>query len=172
MPDTALITVNVFDGTRKPISPDLDILFTITDGNLKQLFRDYRKGPSVNFEVPFNNDLADKYTVVVYVKNYSQAGFTPVRVSPHLTQVVDLMLLRKKATFDFTEATWAKLSDSHPRLIEILSYGATAAAARQRYADLVVNQPGAVACFLNVVTAMKTIHLPQGTPLAYLRGLR
>ena len=172
MPDTALITVNVFDGTRRPISPDLDILFTITDGNLKQLFRDFRKGPSVNFEVPFNNNLADKYTVVAFVKNYSQAGFTPVRVSLHLTQVVDLMLLPKKAKFDFTEATWAKLSVTHPHLIDILSYGATAAAARQRYADLVESQPGAVACFLNVVTAMEDIHLPQGTPLDYLKGLR
>src|SRR3954468_4310678 len=104
MPDTASIKLNVYDGTRRLVSPDLDILITIRDGNLKQLFRDYHKGPTVNFDVPFYNNFGDNYTVLVYAKGYSQAGFTPVKVSPHLPQVVDLMLLPKKAKFDFGEA--------------------------------------------------------------------
>lgn len=173
MPDTARITLNVFDGRRQPVSPDLDILITIRDGNLHQLFRDYRKGPTVNFDVPFYNNLFDNYTVIAYAKGYSQAGFTPVQVSPQIPQVVDLMLLPKKATFDLSGASWSKLSDTQSRLTDILKQGAkTAAEASKRYSDLVDAQPAAVACFLNITTAMKAIHLPQDTPLEYIRGLR
>lgn len=172
MTDTARIALNVFDGRRRPVSTDLDILITIRDGHLKQLFRDYRKGPTINFDVPFYNNFGDDYTVIAYAKNHSQSGFTPVHVSPHLPQVIDLMLLPKRAKFDFGDASWSKLSESHPRLVNILSYGATVADAKKRYADLIENQPGALACFLNVATAMASIQLPQGTPLEYLRGLR
>jgi hypothetical protein len=172
MPDTARITLNVFDGTRRPVSPELDILITIRDGNLQQLFRNFHNGPTVNFDVPFNNNFADNYTIIAFAKGYSQAGYTPVHVSPHLPQVVDLMLLLKKATFDFSDASWAKLSTSNTKLIDILSQGATVADAKKRYADLTANQPSSLACLLNITTAMTGIQLPQGTPLDYLKGLR
>ena len=34
------LTVRIFDGSRQPISPDVEILMTITDGNEHQLVRD------------------------------------------------------------------------------------------------------------------------------------
>src|SRR5205085_3455604 len=172
MADTAKITLNVFDGTRRPVGPDLDILVTIRDGNQQQLHRDSHKGPSINFDVPFFNNFGDNYTVIAFANKYSQAGFTPVHVSPQTPQVVDLMLLPKKASFDFSDAEWGKLSKSHQKLIEILSQGASVADAKKRYADLTDTQPAALACFLNLTTAMTAIHLPDGTPLDYLKGLR
>jgi len=51
MPDTARILLNVFDGTRAPISSDTNLLVTISDGNQKQVERNYHKGPSIGFEV-------------------------------------------------------------------------------------------------------------------------
>lgn len=172
MPDSATIKVNVFDGRRRLVKPDLSVLITINDARLKQHFRDDVKGSSFTFEVPFNNNNFDDYTVIAHAKGHFQAGFHPVHVSPDVPQVVDLMLLPKKSKFDFGEASWPKLSDAHPRLIEIFSKGVTATEARRRYTDLLENQPGALACIFNVIFAMRGINLPEGTPLDYMRGFR
>ena len=72
MPDKAKITVNVFNGKRRPIDPNLSVLITITDRNLKQHFRDDRKGSTFGFEVPFHNNLADDYTVLVADGKFSE----------------------------------------------------------------------------------------------------
>jgi hypothetical protein len=170
--DTAKIVLNIFDGTRKPVGPELNTLVTLRDGNQHQLHRDYHAGPAVEFDVPFYNNFGDNYTVIAYANKYAQAGFTPVKVSPHTPQIVDLMLLPKKGNFDFADAEWGSLSKSQPELISILSQGASAADARKRYADLMSNDPKSLACLLNIATAMRAIHLPDGTPLDYLKGLR
>ena len=78
--ESSSLRVNVFDGSRQPISNDAELLITITDGSNKQLVRDhYPTGQT--FTLPFYNNLFDNYTVVVYADGYTQAGFTPVKCS-------------------------------------------------------------------------------------------
>src|SRR5260370_40133526 len=96
MPDTANLQLRVFDGTRQPISPEVNILVTLRDGNQKQIYRDYQHGPVIAFEVPFYNNLGDNYAVIAYADGFEQADFVPLHVSPQLTQTLDVMLLSKK----------------------------------------------------------------------------
>jgi hypothetical protein len=119
--------------------------------------------------VPFFNNLGDNYTVIVYADGYKQAGFTPVKVSRDLQQVVDIMLLPKNGTFKFRYADLASLKQSAPKLFKLLSHGAVNdAAAKNRYSQLIKQHPATLAALFNIATAMDQIHLPQGTPLDYL----
>src|SRR5438094_10076668 len=101
MADHAKLQLRLFDGTRVPISPDLNILITLRDGNQKEIYRDYQHGPEIQFDVPFYNNLGDNYAVIAWTKRYEQAGFVPVRVSRELMPTVDIMLLPKKRRFNF-----------------------------------------------------------------------
>src|SRR5262249_36570945 len=136
--DLARLVVRAFDGTRQLMSPGTDLLITIRDGFQKQLFRKDFGGPEVPFDLPFNNNLGDDYTVVVFRKNYRQAGFTPVRVSKALAQVVDLMLLPKKSTIEFRDQDWKTLKQNDPDLSKLLSFDAGGEQkARDRYNERV-----------------------------------
>jgi len=168
----ARLMVNVFDGTRRPISADVDLLITITNGFQEQVHRDFHKGPSVAFTLPFHDNLGDNYTVVASADGYDQAGFTPVKINPRAIQHVDLMLLPKNATFNFRDARWDVLQKTNPDLVTLLAYGAASdAAARDRYTQLMETQMPVLACLLNLTTAMSQISLRAGTPLTYIREL-
>jgi hypothetical protein len=169
--DTSALKVNVFDGSRQPLGTDQKILFTITDGNARQLVRDYYRS-GTTFDVPFYNNLGDRYTVLAFVDGSDQAGFTPVNCSADTPQSVDLMLLRKSATFNFASARWDDLATANPLLSRILAHGAADdAAARDRYSQLMENRPAVLACLFNITTAMAAIHLPVGNPLQYFKEL-
>ena len=47
-PNSALLAINVFDGTRQPIKNETQLLLTVTDGAQNQLYRDNFNGPSVS----------------------------------------------------------------------------------------------------------------------------
>jgi hypothetical protein len=48
------LMINVFDGARKPILQEANILIRIIDGNREKQFEDYRNGPSIPCEsLPF-----------------------------------------------------------------------------------------------------------------------
>ena len=166
---TSTLQVNVFDGTRQPIAGGTNILFTITDGNQKQLVRqEYPSGTT--FQVPFYDNLGDNYTVVAYAGGYEQAGYTPVKCSPGTPQRLDVLLLKKSAGFNFAAARWDTLAASRPKLYGILAHGAaTPGGARDRYTQLMETQPAVLACLLNITTAMDAIHLPVGTALDYFK---
>jgi hypothetical protein len=161
------LKINVFDGSRQPIAADQKILFTITDGNARQLVRDsYRSGTI--FDVPFYDNFGDNYTVLAFLDGYDQAGFTPVKCSPQAPQSVDLMLLKKNSGFNFT----SDLATVNPQLASLVAHGAAdAAAAHDRYTQLMESRPAVLACLLNITTAMSTIHLPVGTALQYFKEL-
>ena len=168
----AKLLVRVFNGARQPIDPGVNLLITLRDGFQNQVFRDYRKGPTIEFDLPFHNNLQDNYTVIVSAKGYRDAGFTPVKVSQTIQQVVDLMLIPKKIKFNFTGAAWATLQGSHPQLYALLSQGAASdAAAKARYNKLAQDDAAALAAILNITTALSQIHLPQGTPMDYLKEM-
>jgi hypothetical protein len=170
MAKTARITLNVFDGTRDPVAQDLPVLVTLRDGNQQIVHREEHFGPSQNFDVEFFNNLGDNYTVIAFAKNHLQAGFHPVKVSPGTPKVVDLMLLPKKNRLNFAAAGWTKIKKNHQKLAEILARGAlNDTDAEGRYEEFLDNQPGSLAAFLNITTAIKEIILPVGRALDYFQ---
>lgn len=168
VPSTASLMVNVFDGTRQPISAAVELLIRVTDGNQNSVSSGFHKGPSVHFTgLPFHDNLGDNYTVLVSAGRHVQAGFTPVKISPRILQSVDLMLLPENGNFNFRAARWATLKKTRPKLVQLLSHGA-GARARDRYAQLIEKRPASLAALLNITTAMESIFLPVGTPMDYL----
>ena len=110
--------------------------------------------------------------MIAFADNYVQAGFTPVQVSSSAVQIVDLMLLPKPGNFNFAGASWASLRQKHPEVLSILSHGAASdQAAQARYEELMEEKQPSLACFWNLMTALAGIHLPQGTPVNYLKEL-
>lgn len=170
---TGEIQLRVFDGTREPINRGVELLIRLRDGNQKEVVsRFYRASEVPVFEVAVFNNFGDDYAVVVSADQYIQAGFFPVKVSLSQRQVIDIMLLPKRSRFNFERARWEVLAGSHAELIRLLSHGAgSPQAARDRYEALVEQRPASLACFFNLTTAMSGIHLPQGTPLDYLKEL-
>jgi hypothetical protein len=173
MPNAASLMVNVYDGSRKLIAPGAQLLTRIFDGNQNEVVSEFVKEPSTLFRgLQVFDNFGDNYTVVVSADGYKQAGFVPVHVARNTVQSIDLMLLRNDAEFNFHDALWPALQQSHPELIRLLSHGASSdAAAQSRYSDLMENRPGSLASFLNLTTAMAQIQLPIGTPLDYIKEL-
>ena len=165
---TAKILINLYDGTRQLLPVGTNVLLTITDGNRKTVFRNYVKGPTIMVDVPFYDNLADQYTVLVSEEKSMDAGFFPVKVSPTVVRPVFLMLLPRNSEFNF--AQWKDLQQHSPRLVELFSQGAgDSAKAQQRYEALMEDGPLSLACLFNILTACRDMHLPQSTVLDYFR---
>ncbi len=175
MPNTATSTgslmVNVFDGTRKPFSASAQILLRVIDGNQKQILDQFYSAPNILVEeLPIYNNLGDNYTVLVSADGYKDAGFTPVKMLAGTVLSMDLMLLPSNGSFNFRDALWPTLKQTHPNFAALLAHGAADDnAAQDRYSQLMENQPGSLASFFNLVTAMSAINLPAGTPLDYIK---
>ena len=108
--NTGNLMVNVFDGTRKPFPPKTRFLVRVIDGNQRHRPPIHRKGPNIAIRgLPFFNNFGDDYTVIVSAKGLQQAGFTPVKLLRNAWQHVDLMLLPKNGTFNFTRISVLKL---------------------------------------------------------------
>jgi len=150
-----------------------NLLFTVVDGNQRVVYRDFRTTSSLTLTgLPYFENLGDYYSVLVTASDYAQAGFYPVKVSPQAPAVVDLMLLRNNAAFNFKNAHWGLLRQTHPQYAGLLGAGADSeSAAELRYQELMETQPAVLACYFNLVTAMSQIRLPQGASLDFLREL-
>jgi hypothetical protein len=171
VPPESSLRLRIFDGSRQPVSPDVKILFTITDGNEHQLLRDEHSSDTT-FRLPFYNNFGDDYTVLAFAKGYEQAGYKPIKCSPKLPEALDIMLLKKDGAFRFADAKWGTLLASQPKLCELLAQGAGSVdAAASRYSQLMETQAPVLACLLNITTAMKAITLRQGNPLQYFKEL-
>ena len=171
-PKPCVLDVNLFDGWRRPLQPESRILLTVRDGNQKTVVQDEYQASTIDIQgLPFFDNFGDNYTVVAWSPGYEQAGFTPVKVSPHAPAIVDIMLLKKDAGFDFSQARWPDLRQKLPAIAALLAAGAPGEdAAAARYGDLVEKEP-ILACFFNLTTAMSQIQLPDGTPLDYIKEL-
>jgi len=168
---TARIRLRLFDGTREPIAANRSYLVRIRDGRQREIYAKNLKGSEQVFEVPFNNNLDDRYCVIVSAKSCADVGFYPVVVREDTPVIVDLMLAKKPSAFDFDGADWDRIKNDWPTAFKALSFGATTPkAARDRYDQLLTIQPQAAALW-NILTAMRDAHLPQGSPLDYLREL-
>lgn len=165
------LTVRIFDGMRRPLVADTKILITITDGNAKQLERNYFAS-GTTFHLPFYDNAGDNFTVLAFADGYQQAGFTPVRCSPELPQTLDIMLLKRRASFRFADAQWGEIKKNHASLFALLSHGAAdSVGAADRYENLMEMNAPSLACLLNITTAMSAISLPVGNPLQYFKEL-
>ena len=170
---TAEMMVNVFDGTRQLINPTKEMLYRIIDGNQKQIATQFSGKSSLFAQgLPFYDNLGDDYTAIVSLDDYYQAGFFPVKISPSVLAIVDLMLLPKKPQFNFSNAAWTVLQQERPKVFNLLSGGVAPNQAQARYEELMSQHPLSLASFFNLTTAMEQIHLPVGTPLDYLKMLK
>jgi hypothetical protein len=167
-PSKGLVTVNVFDGTRQPISKGVQVLLTVTDGAQNRLYRNYVPSASTTLSLPFHNNLADNYSIIVSADQFEQAGFQPVKISPSVPQQLNLMLLAKNSDFHFAQAQWTDVVANKPLLSQIFSASVTGDAATA-YDEIMEDHPDHLACLLNITTAMQQIFLGQGTPLDYFK---
>lgn len=166
------ITVNLFSGTREPLKTRSKVLLTLRDGNQKQVHRKHHSASSITLNgLPFFNNFGDNYTVIASASGCQQAGFTPVKVTPQMPAAVDLMLLPAEPDFNFREARWEVLRENQAYAKVLLSGAASEEAAGNRYTDILEKRSEALACLLNIFTAMQVIHLPNGTAVDYLREL-
>jgi hypothetical protein len=163
-----LLSINAFDGTRQQVKPDTQILLTIVDGAQNQLFRDYRNGPSITFQLPVHNNQLDHYSIIAYANGSEHSGYQPVVISPAAPQSLDLMLLPKESTYHFAGAQWADLEAKKPLVARIFA-ASLADNAGAAYSQLMEDHPDHLACLLNITTAMEQINLPHGTPLDYFK---
>jgi hypothetical protein len=173
MPDTASLTVRIFDGRRGLIDDASDVFVRILDGFQQQRFAGNLKQPLREFKVPFFDNAGDNYAVLASKKGYVGSGFHGIKVSKTHTEPIDLMLIPIKHRFNFTSARFAKLKVSHPGYCDCLS--AVTPDAGKRWDKLVaegsVDAPVA-ADALNILTAMRDIDLAVGTPIDYLKAIR
>jgi hypothetical protein len=165
--------VNIFDGTRQPIRAGAKVTVRIRDGNQKPIVSDDYTVPSIKFDdLPIYNNFGDNYAVLVSATGYQDVGFYPVKMLAGVVQTIDLMLVPSAGSFNFRDALWPTLNQTHPNFAALLAQGAADDnAAQDRYGQLMENQPGSLASFLNLVTAMSTINLPVGTALDYIKGV-
>lgn len=164
------IRLRIFDGRREPVSGSRKYLVRILDGNQKQQHTRTLKGPEQVFAVPSFDNSGDQYMVLVSADGCADTGFYPVMVKAGTQVTVDLMLVEKPPVFDFDEAKWNLVQQDWPAAASALAYGAGPADARQRY-DSLLGKPRVAAALWNILTAMRDVHLPQQTPLDYLREI-
>lgn len=165
----SVIRISVYDGARRLMPENVQILYRVRDGNQKERLSRFLKKPSLIVRVPFFDNFGDMYTVIVSSKKCHDAGFTPVKASPLQESMVDLMLLPKDGSFRLLP--WDSLGQSHKPIQDFLSLGVSSQKAKTRYEDLKSQDPPVLAALLNVVTAMGDINLPSGTPLDYYKEL-
>jgi hypothetical protein len=170
------ILINLFSGERTPLPATTEVLITVRDGNQNLVTLPgngfFNASTVAVGGLPFFDNFGDNYSVVASASGLVQAGFTPVKVSRGTLTTVDLMLAPQDAGFNFRSARWDLLQQSHPKISALLAHGsADAAGAQDRYTQLLENQPAVLACFFNLATAMSDIHLPNGTPLDYMKQL-
>ncbi len=175
-PATGQINVGIYDGTRNLFSPDSQILYYVRDGNQKQVVSKYLP-PETTFKLPVQDNLADDYTVIASLTGYGTAGYRPIHISANSVQIVQLMLLPENPKFNFAGATWGQLQQSSQRIWNLLS-GRVAdpqngnPKAQAFYTSQMGGSPKAIACLLNILTAMDQIQLSgEVTPLDFLRDM-
>jgi hypothetical protein len=181
---TVVLVFNVFDGNRRPFVSGPGVLFTVKDRAQKVVYRssDYPgsgrvSGASVLVSgspvgiVEFRDNLNDLYTVSASASGYQEVD---VPVLPGNLGVgrknVDLMLIPKDGKPHFVGM--ASIKAQRPILANLLGAGVVSVQdADRRYQDLMENRPLALACLLNLTTALSQLRLASGTPTDYLKEL-
>lgn len=175
-PSTCTLNVTLFSGARTTLPADAKAVLTVRDGNQRSVALEhngYVDGPTTCIPgLQYTGGFGDNYAIVASARHYRQAGFYPVKINPAAPAVVDIMLLRKNAAYNFNGASWNELNQNFPAYADLLRAGAADdASAADRYGQLMEQKPEVLACYFNLVTAMAEIQLPVGTPLDYVKEL-
>ena len=173
MPDSAHILVNLYGGDRQPIAGILNWMTRLSDGRPlsereTQTFSAL-PGASKLFTVRFFDNFFDDYTVLVTPDGHDDSGWFPVHVHPTAPAALDILALPKDGSLNFAGASWTLLNAMRADVASIIQRGCqNAADAEAKYAAVRESRPKALACFLNIMTALADIQLPSGqTPLHY-----
>lgn len=169
MPDeTANIVLHIYDGARRLFPNTVSWSAQTQDGRTPSLGRKTLgfpdlKGASQVFTVPFFDNLFDLYTVIANVPGYDDSAWYPVHVNCNTPVTLDLIFLANNAVPHFAEATWQKLGQLRPDAAAIVQRGcASPGDASEKYSQVLESRPLALACFLNIVTALGQMRLPSG----------
>jgi hypothetical protein len=167
------IVVNVVNGRRAPFDPSVTrLLVTATDGRQRNVAKQFVNGNRIALSsLTVRDNLDDRYTVLVSAKDHTDAGFTPVTVKATESVSLDLMMVRREA--DFVFQPFERLAP-HTDLVAFLR--GENGDGSSLYGDLRVNKRAALACLLNITTALEQMKLAplEGltqTPSASIKAL-
>src|SRR5262245_38700468 len=117
MPDAkAKLMVRVVDGARQPFKGD--VLISLFDGAQRRVHWAFHSSPFIEFTIPVTDGPLDVYRVVAGAKDRRDAGQLGIPLKEGVMTFVDLMLLPKRASFDFEPLD--ALADVHPKLLPLV----------------------------------------------------
>ncbi len=154
--DTGNIVIRVANGRRQPIDAGTRLLVTAMDGHQKVATRTFVERSEITLSgLNVQDGPADDYTVLVSAKAHTDAGFMPVRVKPNGSEVIHLMMIRRDASYAF--APFSAITE-RPALHDFLG-GDAPDRAEAVYESLKTDNPPALACLLNITTALEQMTL-------------
>ncbi len=167
MPDTANIVLHAYDGARQLFPNDKRWSVQTRDGRSQadgqQTLYFNVTGASAILTVPYFDNFGDLYTVIAEAGGYDNSAWYPVPVTDEAPVNLDLMFLPKDGVPHFANATWSKLQQSRSGVAQMIRRGCESPeASADKYSAVMENRPAALACFLNIVTALADIVLPSG----------
>lgn len=166
----ARATIVLYDGAEQPISEEMEVLLEIRNG--RGIDRtNWVKGPVIVLDLQLFNGPGDDYTVTAWVKGHRTTGDF-IKANPKVHVVRKLMLIPVPTRLEFRP--WADLKAKYPRIAEFVGLGsADDPTAEKQYLELQKNKPAALACFMNLVTAMSKIGIGGGkSPLDFLKEIK
>ena len=111
-PNSCAITIGVFDGSRQPLGGGHQVLFTVRDGNQRQVYREFQQTSSLMLkDLPFFDNFGDDYTIIVTADGFEMGAWRPVTVSNRAPVTMDILLMPNKGALHFVYSTEVALSD-------------------------------------------------------------
>jgi hypothetical protein len=164
-PGTGAIQLRIVDGRRRALTASRDSLLRILDGRKQQVLAPWIKGSSVTItDLPYHDNLDDRYTVFVHSKGYTDGAIYPVQIKERGVVDANVMLLPADGEFHFKK--WTDLKNTDARLMQLLTNGTNDAT--QRYSDTVEAKPRELGGLLTIATAVRDITLADSTsPLSF-----
>jgi hypothetical protein len=176
---TSNIILTVVNGARQPWRPGTNVLVTAMNGRQKLVVRDFVKMPADGRiglpNLPVQDNLDDRFTVLVSAKDHADAGFTPVRIEADRTHTLNLMMLRRAADFTF-EPFGSLKGDAHLQAFFCGTDPNHSADAEAEYDELQQKNKPALACLLNIAAALNQVTLAahedlETNPLSSFKAL-
>lgn len=167
-PPTAPVTLTLYSNAQTPFTQTLDMLVRIAnDKDVARAF--WSKTPILEVNLPFHDGPGDAYRIIVHVNGYENAGAF-VHADPKVHRSLPMLMIPKPAKVNFP--AWADLKVSHPATASLIAADVTDAEAEARYTALGTGNPLALACLMNLSSAMQDIGLGAGkTPLDFIRQI-
>jgi hypothetical protein len=158
--------VSIYDCAKRPLAKQ--VLLRVHNDSHSELVSKYVDGPDINVVVPFHNGPQDEYVVIASAEGYRDAGYF-FRANPQVRVQVHLLMVPQNHRYEFLD--WEDLALKYPTIAAFLSVGADPITAKSRYVDLRERNPKALACLLNLASAMAGINLAGRSPLSFFKAI-